>query len=292
MCQVKNYTYLTGLVLIWGETTRFEIAAAAVHVRAFVCVCVGAHLCVYYWNVLTVLRPLRGTRAGRQKRLLVLETIFSYPTRAREELLHKNTSIRERASQRGGGGEETGGRTGSMNGRETVNSFYLSLRPPLSVCLSVRLFLFHLVPDPVSVRAVQIGCSCGEGSYGPLTGLLFPPVTHTHAYSHTHTRCLETTIRFLLPVSVYLLYLTISNLAGKTVVLSRHLNGVFWGKNWCKMYEINENVTIFKLLLYVCCCDYGRNILRKTKTSCRILKTWYKSSQADNIFSSATMTDQ
>jgi len=46
----------------------------------------------------------------RTKGLLVLETIFSYPTRSGEELLHKNTSIRERDGQRGerggGGGEE------------------------------------------------------------------------------------------------------------------------------------------------------------------------------------------
>lgn len=231
MCQVKNYTYLTGLVLIWGETTRFEIAAAAVHV----CVCVCAHL-MYYWNVLTVLRPLRGTRAGRQKRLLVLETIFSYPTRAGEELLHKNTSIRERASQRGGGGggrEEMGGRTSSMNGRERDSELFPSLPPtsPLCVFVCPSISLSHLVPDPVSARAVQIGCSCGEGSYGPLTGLLFPPVTHTCILARTYTRSgndHSLSLSYLL--SVHLLYLTISNLAGKTVVLSFHFNGFFCGR--------------------------------------------------------------
>lgn len=63
----------------------------------------------------------RETRAGRQKGLLVLETIFSYPTRAGEELLHKNTSIRERESEKKrerGGGEQAGGRAWQGGGED------------------------------------------------------------------------------------------------------------------------------------------------------------------------------
>lgn len=59
-------------------------------------------------------------------------------------------------------------------------------------------------------------------------------------------------------MSVHLLYLTISNLAGKTVALSNRLNGFFCGeKNGCKMSEMNENVNIFELLLFVVLYDDG-----------------------------------
>lgn len=72
-----------------------------------------------------------------------------------------------------------------------MNSFSLSLSDLLSlspsVSLSVCLFLSHLVPDPLLVSAVEIGCSCGEGSYVALTKLLFLPVTHTQMHTRTHT---------------------------------------------------------------------------------------------------------
>lgn len=222
------------------------------------CVCVCVHLCVYFWNVLTVQHPLRGTRAGKQKGLLVLETIFSYPTRAGEELLHKNTSIRERAGQRGGGeggggGEQTGG---SMNGGETwtLSIFLsdlssLSLSLCLSVCLSVCRFLSHLVPDPLSVGAVQIGCSCGEGSYGALTGLLFLPVTHTNTHTYIRAYAKRLCRRGLVfsSASVRLLYLSVDNqLIGRTVT-PYFISNRFDGKSERKLW--NERVFVFATAL-------------------------------------------
>lgn len=120
---------------------------------------------------------------------MVLGTIFSYPTRLERSYSTKTLQLeRELAREEEEGEEEGEGEgTGSMNGGETVNSFPLSLPPPLSVCLSVC--VSHLVPDPLSIRAVPIGCWGGEGSYGPLTGLLFLPPTHTHLHTLTHTLC-------------------------------------------------------------------------------------------------------
>lgn len=69
----------------------------------------------------------------------------------------------------------------------------LSLSPllPLSVCLSVLLFLSHLAPDPLLVWVVKMGCSCGEGSYGALTERLFLPVTRTKTHIHAHTQSIR-----------------------------------------------------------------------------------------------------
>lgn len=62
---------------------------------------------------------------------------------------------------------------------------------PLSVCLSVLLFLSHLAPDPLLVWVVKMGCSCGEGSYGALTERLFQPVTRTKTHMHAHTQSIR-----------------------------------------------------------------------------------------------------
>lgn len=120
--------------------TRIGTATKGACVHA--CVCVTIEMFLQY----SIHSEEQGP-AGK-KGLLVLQTIFSYPTRTGEELLHKNTSIRERAGQRGQRARrrrrrrgKTGKETGSLNGRERVNSLFLSLTfllsPSLSVCLSV-----------------------------------------------------------------------------------------------------------------------------------------------------------
>lgn len=135
---VDNIQFLFLFLRLWGKL-YFEM---------YSCWQRALYVC-HYWDALTVQFPLRRTRADRQRGLLVLETIFSYPTHAGEELLHKNTSIRATEEE-----EEEGG---SMNGREMANSFSLtssslSLSPlRLFVCPSVWL-------SPCAWPAVGLGC--------------------------------------------------------------------------------------------------------------------------------------
>ena len=99
MCQLIH-TLPAGLFLI--------IRRYCIHILVLLLVCVCVCVTIEMFLQYSIHSEEQGP--AEKKGLLVLETIFSYPTRTGEELLHKNTSIRERElaredRERGGGGE-------------------------------------------------------------------------------------------------------------------------------------------------------------------------------------------